>query len=232
MTWCETQENVQYVLAQASNPRLVALTGSLEYRAQAAYQRHRQQIASSLAPLLGNPQALQAELDAVVPPQVWSQSLPYRTLDSWNCERRVVCKLTCDAHGVRRHFVVTSLKTAANKLHRDYYCPRGEMANRIKEHQLDLFSDRTSTHDFESNQLRLWFSSFAYVLMPALRCHGLAHTELSHAQCGTIRRKLLKVAAQIRISVRRIVIAFSCHWPQQKLFAQIYARLQQLPRPG
>lgn len=106
------------------------------------------------------------------------------------------------------------------------------MENRIKEHQLDLFSDRTSTHDFESNQLRLWFSSFAYVLMQALRHHCLAETELAQAHCGTIRLKLLKVAAQVRLSMRRIVIALSSHWSGQSLFAQVYQRLQQLPQPG
>lgn len=232
MSWCEAQTNVQYVLAEGTNPRLVCRTQALEQRAKRAYEQHRQHIAATLEPLLGDAQALAAELDATVPAQVWYQSFSYRTLESWSCERRVVCKLTYDAQGARRHFVVTSLKTPTNKLHQDYYCPRGEMENRIKEHQLDLFSDRTSTHEFESNQLRLWFSSFAYVLMQALRRHGLAHTELAHAQCGTIRRKLLKVSAQIRISVRRIVIAFSSHWPQQSLFTQVHARLQQLPRPG
>jgi len=232
MSWCEAQGDVQSVLAQSTNPRLVARTGGLEQRAKRAYEQHRQQIATQLEPLLGDAKTLQTELDATVPAQVWYQSLSYRTLESWSCERRVVCKLTSDAHGVRRHFVVTSLKTPTNQLHRDYYCPRGEMENRIKEHQLDLFSDRTSTHEFESNQLRLWFSSFAYVLMQALRLHGLAGTEWAKIQCGTIRLKLLKVAAQIRISVRRIVIAYSSHWPHPSLFAQIYERLQQLPRPG
>jgi hypothetical protein len=98
------------------------------------------------------------------------------------------------------------------------------MENRIKEHQLDLFSDRTSTHDFESNQLRVWFSSFAYVLMQALRHHALDQTEWARAQCGTIRLKLLKVAAQIRVSVRRVLIAFSSAWPGQAIFAQVYQR--------
>ena len=106
------------------------------------------------------------------------------------------------------------------------------MENRIKEHQLDLFSDRTSTYELESNQLRLWFSSLAYVLMQALRHHCLAHTELATAQCGTIRLKLLKVAAQIRLSVRRVVIAISSYWRGQSLFEQAYQRLQQFPRPG
>jgi hypothetical protein len=232
MSWCEGQENVRDVLAQGTNSRLVARSGAVEHRAKQAYEQHRQQMATVLAPLVGEGESLKAALDATVPPQVWYQSFSYRTLDSWSAERRVVCKLTYDAKGARRHFVVTSLKTPTNQLHQDYYCPRGEMENRIKEHQLALFSDRTSTHEFESNQLRVWFSSFAYVLMHALRLHGLAHTELAQAQCGTIRLKLLKVSAQIRISVRRIVIAFASHWPQQALFAQVHARLQQLPRPG
>lgn len=113
------------------------------------------------------------------------------------------CKVTYDAKGVYRHFVMSSLPLPPAQLHSQHYCPRAEMENRIKEHQLDLFSDRTSTHDFESNQLRVWFSSFVYVLMQALRQHLLPHTELASAQCGTIRLKLLKVAAQIRFSVRR-----------------------------
>jgi len=117
-------------------------------------------------------------------------------------------------------------------LHRDYYCPRGEMENRIKEHQLDLFSDRTSTHEFETNQLRLWFSSFAYVLMQALRLKALAHTELADAQLGTIRRKLLKLEAQVRTPVRRIRVAFSSASPIQGIFDAAYQQLQRRPRPG
>lgn len=89
-------------------------------------------------------------LDAVVPPQVWYQSLSYQTQDSWSVPRRLVCKLTYDANGPRRHFVVTSFSTqtvSPARLHAEFYCPRGEMENRLKEHQLDLFSDRTSTHE-------------------------------------------------------------------------------------
>ena len=197
--------------------------------------QHRQQIATTLEPLLADPDHLKAELDALVPPQVWYQSLDYRTVGSWSCSRRVVCKLTYDAKGTRRHFVVTSFSTSqvsAGKLHADYYCPRGEMENRIKEHQLALFSDRTSTHEFESNQLRLWFSSFAYILMQTIRQQALAHTELADAQLGTIRLKLLKLGSQIRISVRRVVIAFSSDWAGQPLFNHVYQQLQQLPHPG
>jgi Transposase DDE domain group 1 len=233
LSWCETQVNVEYVLAHASNARLRQLTAGLEIRAKAAYEQHRQQVALTLEGVGTN--LLAAELDALVPPQVFYQSLDYRTETSWSCTRRLVCKLTYGAQGVHRHFVVTSYpaaKISPGKLHQDYYCPRGEMENRIKEHQLDLFSDRTSTHEFESNQLRLWVSSVAYALMQAFRQHLLVGTELENAQCGTIRLKLLKVGAQIRCSVRRIVIAISSHWAGRALFAEVAQRLPHLPRPG
>jgi hypothetical protein len=235
MSWCESQDKVEYVLAHASNQRLQKLTWGLEQRAKAAYEQQRQEIASTLEPLVATPAELKSELDVLVPAQVWYESLTYQTLDSWSCERRVVCKLTYDGNGARRHFVVTSFsseKLSPGTLHTDYYCPRGEMENRIKEHQLDLFSDRTSTHDFESNQLRLWLSSFAYVLMQALRQQALAGTDLADAQFRTIRLKLLKVGAQIRLSVRRVVIALSSAWAGRSLFHQVYQRLQQLPQPG
>lgn len=235
LSWCESEPNVEYVIAYPSNARLRTLTGGLEQRAKAAYEQHRQQVETTLEPLFAFQENLKAELDSVVPPQVWYQSVNYRTEESWSRPRRLVCKLTYDATGAHRHFVVTSIPTqqvSAGKLHQDYYCPRGEMENRIKEHQLDLFSDRTSTHEFESNQLRLWFSSFAYILMQTLRQQALAHTELADAQLGTIRLKLLKLGAQIRISVRRVVIAFSSYWAGQPLFNHVYKQLQQLPHPG
>jgi hypothetical protein len=235
MSWCEAQAQVEYVVAHASNARLQALTWHTEQRAKAAYEQQRQAQEAVLVELLGRSENLQQELDRLVPPQVWYQALSYRTQDSWSRSWRVVCKVTYDATGVQRHFVVTSLnakQAATGKVHTDYYQPRGEMENRIKEHQLDLFSDRTSTHEFESNQLRLWWSSFAYVLMQAFRQHGLAGTELAQAQCGTIRSKLLKVAAQVRFSVRRVVIAFSEHWAGQSLFVRIHQRLQRLRPSG
>lgn len=234
MNWCEAQPNVEYVLAHSSNERLPTLTWGLEQRAKVAYEEQRQQIADTLAPLLSQTD-LKAELDAIVPPQVWYQSVSYRTLDSWSRSRRMVCKLTYDAKGAHRHFVVTSWSTAQvspAQLHTELYCPRGEMENRIKESQLDLFSDRTSTHEFTSNQLRLWFSTFAYLLMQLLREHGLASTELANAQVGTIRLKLLKVGAQIRLSVRRIVIALSSSWAGESLFNHVYQKLQQFPQTG
>lgn len=236
MRWCEGEAQVDFVFAHSSNERLRQLTWHLEQRAKAAYESQRQAVAAALEPLVDQTASeLEAELNRLVPAQVWHQSLSYRTTKSWSRERRVICKLTYDGNGPRRHFVVTSLnqqQAHPARLHRDYYCPRGEMENRIKEHQLDLFSDRTSTHEFESNQLRLWFSSLAYVLMQALRLKALANTPLADAQFGTIRRKLLKLGAQVRVSVRRILVAFSSASSIQDIFEAAYRQLQQLPRPG
>ncbi len=234
MKWCESQKRVAYVLAHASNERLRKLTWHLEERAKAAYEESKARIAAELTARLGDSPDALADLEKLVPAQVFYQSLDYQTEDSWTRSRRMVCKLTYDGKA-RRHWIVSSW-TAAEihpaKLHGEYYCPRGEMENRIKEHQLDLFSDRTSTHEFESNQLRLWFSSFAYVLMQALREQTLGDTELAVAQCGTIRLKLLKISAQIRVSARRILISFSQGWPGQGLFERIYQRLSPLTAPG
>lgn len=236
MSWCEGKEGVEFVLAHSSNKRLRAMTWGLEQRAKAAYEAQRQEIEQTLIQQkLAPAKDLQDELDKLVPPQIWYQSLDYRTADSWARSRRVVCKLTYSATGAHRHFVVSSFTTqqlCPRRLHNDFYCPRGEMENQIKQHQLHLFSERTSTHEFESNQLRLWFSSFVYVLMQALRQQALAGTSLADAQLGTIRLKLLKLGAQIRVSVRRVLIAFSSHSPAQQLFRHAWGRLQLLPRTG
>lgn len=140
MAWCESQPGVEYVLAQSSNAVLRTLTWGLEQRTKAAYEHHRQQLEHTLDPLLQDAQWTQ-HLDELVPPLVWYQSLSYQTADSWSVPRRLVCKLTYDANGARRHFVVTSLSTqtvSPSRLHAQFYCPRGEMENRILEHQLDL----------------------------------------------------------------------------------------------
>lgn len=113
-------------------------------------------------------------------------------------------------------------------MYEDFYCARGDMENRIKEQQLGLFADRTSTSWMRSNQLRLYFSSFAYILMHTLRRLGLAGTELAKAQCDTIRLKLFKIGAQIEVTVRKVWIWFSESYPYLKLFQQVLARLQQV----
>ena len=150
------------------------------------------------------------------------------TRGSWSRERRVIGKAEVTGGEANPRFVVTSLKlaeTAARPLYEKVYCARGEMENRIKECQLDLFADRTSTATMQANQLRLWFASMAYVLLCALRRIGLAHTQFAEATCGTIRLKLLKLGALVRISVRRIKVAMASACPWQDAFALAHVRL-------
>ena len=135
--------------------------------------------------------------------------------------------------GANPRFVVTSLKPErwpARTLYEDLYCARGDMENRIKECQLDLYADRTSATTMRANQLRLWFSSFAYVLVCAVRRIGLAHTHLAVATCASIRLKLLKIGAQVRVSVRRIKIAMASACPCQNEFALAHARIRAAAR--
>src|SRR5262249_34004694 len=126
-------------------------------------------------------------------------------------------------------FIVTSLNRSqaeAQTLYEDVYCQRGDMENRIKECQGDLFADRTPAATMRANQLRLWFASMAYVLMCRVRRIGLADSELARATCGTIRLKLLKIGAQVTISVRRVKIALASSYPWQRTFALAYTRLR------
>jgi hypothetical protein len=127
--------------------------------------------------------------------------------------------------------VVTSLGTElqGKELYEKVYCARGEMENRIKEQQLYLFADRTSTHWMSSNQLRLYFASFAYVIIETLRRLALAGTELAKAQCHTIRLKLFKIGAQIRVTVRKVWLSISDSYPFADLLSRVLARLQQIP---
>jgi hypothetical protein len=139
-------------------------------------------------------------------------------------------------NGANPRFVVTSLpadEVAARPLYEDLYCARGEMENRIKECQLDLLAlraafgsaDRTSTATMKANQLRLWFASMAYVLLAALRRIALAHTDLAKATCGSLRLKLMKVGAQVTVTVRRIRVAMASACPYAEEFALAHARL-------
>ncbi len=138
------------------------------------------------------------------------------TLDSWSRRRRVIGKAEVTQGDTNPRFVVTSLKASeakARHLYEKVYCARGEMENRIKECQADLFADRTSSATMRANQLRLWFASMAYVLLCALRRIGLRFTQFAHASCGTIRLKLLKIGARVTVSVRRIKIAMASAYP-------------------
>lgn len=152
----------------------------------------------------------------------------WSTLDSWSRRRRVIGKAEWTRGEANPRFVVTSLKREeadARSLYERIYCARGEMENRIKECQLDLFAGRASAASMRANQLRLWFASMAYVLLCALRRIGLAHTQFANATCGTLRLALLKIGAQVRRSVRRLAIAMASGHPFQNEFALAHARI-------
>ena len=206
MAWCE-MHGVDYILGMPKNSRLKAAI--TEEMAQAKLQYEATDQAARVF-----------------------KDFRYQTRSSWSCERRVVGKAEYMAKGENPRFVVTTLSTkdwGARSLYEDLYCGRGDMENRIKEQQMALFADRTSTHEMRSNQLRLYFSSFAYVLMQTLRRLGLEGTSMAKAQCDTIRLKLFKIGAHIRISVRRVRVAFSESYPYANLFRQVIARLQRIP---
>ena len=149
---------------------------------------------------------------------------------TWDRPRRVIMKAERLEAGPNRRFIVTSLTGAPQQLYDATYVQRGDMENRIKEQQLMLFADRTSCHDFVANQFRLFLSSFAYVLLHELRESHLVNTELEHAQVNTIRLRLLKIAARVTVSVRRVVLHMSSSFPFQALFRQVVATL--VPSPG
>ena len=153
----------------------------------------------------------------------------YATRDGWSRERRLIGKAEVTGGEANPRFLVTSLKrseASAQHLYEKIYCARGDMENRIKECQLDLFADRTSTATMQANQLRLWFACMAYVLLCALRRIGLAHTQFAEASCGTIRLKLLKLGALVCVSVRRIKIAMASACPWRDEFGLAHARLR------
>ena len=152
----------------------------------------------------------------------------WSTLDSWSRTRRVIGKAEWTGGEANPRFVVTSLARSeheARHLYEKVYCARGDMENRIKECQLDLFADRTSATTMRANQLRLWFAAMAYVLVCALRRVALRHTQFAEATCGTIRLKLFKIGALVRVSVRRIKIAMASACPYQNEFALAHLRL-------
>ena len=152
----------------------------------------------------------------------------WTTRNSWSRQRRVVAKAEWTQAEANPRFVVTSLTRAeckARYLYEKVYCARGDMENRIKECQLDLYADRTSTATMRANQLRLWFASMAYVLPCALRRIGLPHTHFAKATCGTIRLKLLKIGALVRVSVRRIKVAMASGCPAAQVWGLAASRL-------
>jgi len=203
MAWCEANR-VEYVLGLAKNERLNTLSLHARITAQRQF------------------------LETTQASRVFDE-FRYQTRETWSRARRVVVKAEHLAKGENPRYVVTSLtreEADARTLYEDLYCARGDMENRIKEQQLDLFADRTSTQLLRANQIRLYFSTFAYILLCALRRLGLQGTELAKAQCGTIRTRLLKLGAQVRLSVRRVWIAFSESFPAQALFVQVLRNIQ------
>jgi hypothetical protein len=202
MAWCENN-GVDFLFGLAKNRRLVA------------------QIEAELAEA--------AELSGRTgKPARRFKDFTWRTLDSWSAERRVVGKAEWTGGEANPRFVVTSLSRKeheARHLYEKIYCARGEMENRIKECQLDLYADRTSAKTMRANQLRLFFASMAYVLLCALRRIGLAHTQFARATCGTIRLKLLKIGALVRTSVRRIKLAMPSAFPYQAEYRSAHAAL-------
>jgi len=205
MAWCEA-EGVDYLLGLAKNERLKAEIVKEMEEAKAQYQETGRAARRF-------------------------QEFVYQTRESWSRARRVVAKAEHLEKGENPRFVVTSLSREAwpaQVLYEEHYCARGDMENRIKE-QLMLFSDRTSTHYLRSNQLRLYFSSIAYVLLQMLRRLGLEGTELAKAQCSSIRLKVLKIGALIRITVRKVWVSLAGGYPYVALFQQVYEKLCAVP---
>ncbi len=231
MAWCERQAEVYDCLGLARNARLTALLAPALERAR------QQQIlcgGASVARLCRTDLRDALDLEPRAPPRP-PTSLPIPLL------LLVIGKAEVTAQGDNPRFVVTSLpadacreppegagRFAAAPLYEDLYCGRGEMENRIKQMQLDLAATRMSTHWMASNQLRLWLTAFGYLLLERLRALSLEGTELARASLGTIRLRLLKVAAQVHVSVRRVQVRLASAYPLQPLFANCHARLMRL----
>jgi len=208
MAWCEDHD-VDYILGLARNARLVRSIRQQLKKAKKKYWKTQRSARCF-------------------------RDFRYRTLKSWSRKRRVVGKAEQLRKGENPRFVVTSLSQEdfdSQALYEDLYCARGDMENRIKEQQLGLFADRTSSSIFFANQLRLWLSSVAYVLLSELRRIGLRGTDLARAQCTTIRNKLLKIGALVSISFRRIWIRCASGSPYQALFNRVFDNLRHHYRP-
>lgn len=243
LTWIEGRRNVHYCIGLARNARLERMLGPAfeETLGKLDYDQ-----------LVECAQAAGADR----PPEVGDlegsartfAELRYETLDSWSRERRVIGKAEVTNGKKNPRFIVTDLTgkekwareagcrdlfEGGQKLYENFYCARGDAENRIKEQQLDMFADRTSTAYMASNQLRLWLSTFAYMLVRGLRAAALGGTRLARATVGTIRLKLLKIAARVSVSVRRVYVQLASACPEADVFAQAHRNLQGWqPEPG
>ena len=204
MRWCDSH-GIGYLLGLARNSKLEAMATDGTERARRQFERTKQ------------PQRLFSAMSDKA--------------KSWDRPRRVIHKAEHNAGGPNPRFVVCNVPGDPQELYDEVYCQRGEMENRIKEQQLDLFADRTSCHRFMANAFRLLLSSAAYVLMQALRRAALSGTELAQAQVGTVRLKLLKVAARVLVSARRVLLHLASGYPYQALFEEVRRRLVDPPSP-
>ena len=211
MAWCEGKPEVYYCLGLAKNPVLI----------------------EQLQPALAEARTRHCLCGASV--RVFAE-FAYQTRQTWSRARRVVGKAEVSVLGDNPRFLVTNLPAKGFKgedrarfiparLYEEVYCARGEMENRLKQQTLDLQADRMSTHYLASNQLRLWLATFAYLLLERLRALGLAGTDLARATAGSVRLKVLKVAAQVRVSVRRVYVQLNSAYPWQEVFRLCHRRL-------
>lgn len=219
MAWCESQPKVYYCLGMIKNPVLLE-----KLRPAMAEARARHCLTGSTSRAFGQ--------------------FEYRTLQGWSRSRRAIGKAEVMSSGENPRFIVTNLpaegfrddkdqqRFCPQRLYEELYCARGEMENLLKQQVLDLRADRMSTHHLASNQFRLWEAMFAYLLLERLRTRGLAGTELERATAGSLRLRLLKVAAQVRVSVRRVYVQLSSAYPLQELFRLCHHRLMALPAPS
>jgi hypothetical protein len=198
LSWCERQ-GVGYIVGIAKNKRLEREAKPLLQQAASAFEGS------------GEKQRLFDEISYAA--------------KTWDKKRRVIVKAEHTSKGSNPRFLVTNLPGLSQALYDDLYCARGDMENRIKEQQLDLFSDRTSCHGWWPNQLRLLLSALAYILLEAIRRLALAGTSLAAAQCNTIRLKLLKIGAVVLRNTRRVRLLLSSAYPYQELFLKVVTRL-------
>jgi hypothetical protein len=217
MAWCESQSEVYFCLGLAKNSVLVEGAEQAMMNARCRYC-----------------------LSGAASTRAFTE-FEYRTVKSWSRSRRVIAKAEVSAQGDNPRFLVTNLPARAfsgdadqsrfepTELYEQFYCARGEMENVLKQQVLDLEADRMSTHHLGSNQLRLWLATFAYLLMERVRTLALHGSQLAQATAGSIRLKLLKVAAQVTVSVRRVYVQLSSAYPLQELFVLCQRRLMRLP---
>ena len=218
MAWCEKQPEVYYCLGLAKNSVLLERS-----------ERAMMDVRARRCLTGGAPTRVFTEFEYQTKTQTWSRA------------RRVIAKAEVTAEGDNPRFLVTNLpaegfkedenktRFTAASLYEDLYCARGEMENVLKQQVLDLEADRMSTHHLASNQLRLWLATFAYLLMERVRAFGLYGTQLAKATVGSVRLKLLKVAAQVTVSVRRVYVQLSSAYPMQEIFRLCHRRLMRLP---